>query len=323
MKTFAFSLSPQRVALSTAATLGLATLACPLQALAQSASINAIQLSVEVAPITVSGTRLGATTSAIGVGLATGTLPTLNNTGATVAIGTPFTTSADVTFNYDVSARAGDAAPTAGTAGQLVQGATAFGRQTGRFSEVSAGTTMAITGANAATIDAGTGIGTTATATISSTVSSDANQAQIRRVATSTTGQSTFTAERQGARYQHGGSGLAAVSGGGTLGAAAVGTAPVVTVSTGGAAPSGAGVAFTRTEAVQTGQGSQALEGTGVVPIYGTVEQTRVVANGGTAGDITIGTAGVAGMNSLTVNTNALGVGNSASLSVIQSLTAF
>jgi len=301
----------------------LALLACPMPALAQSASVNAIQLTVEVAPISVSGTRLGGATSASGVGLTTGTLPTLINTGATNAIGTPFTTADDVTFNYDVSARAGDGAPTAGTAGQLVQGATAFGRQTGRFSGVSAGTTMAITGANVATIDAGTGLGTTATATISSTVSSAANQAQIRRVATSTTGQSTFTAERQGARYQHGGSGLDAVTAGGTLGAAPVGTAPAVTVSVGGAEPSGAGVAFTRTEAVQTGQASQALEGTGVVPIYGTVEQTRVVANGGTGGDITIGTLGVAGMNSLTVDTDALGVGNSASLSVIQSLTAF
>jgi len=182
---------------------------------------------------------------------------------------------------------------------------------------------MAITGANVATIDAGIGLGTTATATISSTVSSDANQAQIRRVATSTTGQSTFTAERQGARYQHGGSGLAAVNTVGTLGAATVGTTPGITVSAGGAAPSGAGVAFTRTEAVQTGQSSQPLDGTGIVPTYGTVTQTRVVANGGTAGNITIGASGVAGMNSLTVDPAALGVGNSATLSVIQSLTAF
>ena len=320
METFAFSLSSKWVALSSAAALGVATLACPLQALAQSASINAIQLSVDVAPISVSGTRLGATTSAIGVGLTTGTLPTLDATGATNAIGTAFTTVDDVTFNYDVSARAGDGTPTAGAADALVGGATAFGRQTGRFSEASAGTTMAITGANVATIDAGTGLGTTATATISSTVSSDANQAQIRRVATSTTGQSTFTAERQGARYQHGGSGLALVTIGGTLGPATVGTAPVITVSTGGAAPSGAGVAFTRTEAVQTGQASTVLNTAGNVPGYGTVTQTVV---SGTSGDITVGTAGVAGINSLTVAPSGMGVGNSATLSVIQSLTAF
>jgi hypothetical protein len=179
---------------------------------------------------------------------------------------------------------------------------------------------MAITGANAATIDAGTGIGTTATATISSTVSSDANQAQIRRVATSTNGQSTFTAERQGARYQHGGSGLAAVTAGGTLGAATVGTTPGITVSAGGATPEAAGVAFTRTEAVQTGQASTTLNTAGNVPGYGTVTQTVV---SGTGGDITVGTAGVAGINSLTVAPSGMGAGNSASLSVIQSLTAF
>lgn len=320
MKTFVFSLSPQRVALSTAATLGLATLACPLQALAQSASINAIQLSVDVAPITISGTRLGGATSAIGVGLTTGTLPTLDNTGATAAIGTPFTAAAGSTFNYDVNARAADGSTAlgAGTGGGLVGGD--FGSQTGRFSAASAGATMSISAANAALIDAGTGIGTTATATISSTVSSDANQAQIRRVATSTNGQSTFTAERQGARYQHGGSGLAAVTAGGTLGAATVGTAPAITVSTGGAAPEAAGVAFTRTEAVQTGQASTALNTGGNVPGYGTVTQTVV---SGTGGDITVGTAGVAGINTLTVSPNTIGAGNSATLSVVQSLTAF
>jgi hypothetical protein len=310
------SLAPTASGISV---MGVALLACPMTALAQSASINATQLSVDVAPISITGTRMGGSVSASGNGLSNApTLPTLSATGATTA-GTAFTTVTGATFNYDVSARAADGSTplAAGAAGAPVGGD--FGSQSGRFSAASTGT-LAIDAANAASVSAGAAAGTTATAIFSTTMRTGANEAQVRRVATSSNNQATFTAERQGARYQHGGSGLAAVTAGGTLGAATVGTTPGITVSAGGATPEAAGVAFTRTEAVQTGQASTTLNTAGNVPGYGTVTQTVV---SGTGGDITVGTAGVAGINSLTVAPSGMGAGNSATLSVIQSLTAF
>jgi len=292
--------------------MGLALLACPIPALAQSASVNATQLSIDVAPISITGTRLGGSVSASGNGLNNApALPTLTTTGATTA-GTAFTTVAGATFNYDVSARAADGSTTLGTgaAGAPVGGD--FGSQSGRFSAASTGT-LVITAANAATVTAGTAAGTTATAIFSTTMSTGANEAQVRRVATSSNNQATFTAERQGARYQHGGSGLTAITAGGTLGAATVGLAATPSVSTGGDAASGTGVAFSRTEAVQTGQVSAALSNAATAPAYGI---TTTTIGGTTAGAITS-----TDMNTLGVVAG--GAGTSSTLSVIQSLTAF
>lgn len=292
--------------------MGVALLACSMPALAQSASINATQLSIDVAPISITGTRLGGSVSASGNGLSNApTLPTLTTTGATTA-GTAFTTGAGATFNYDVNARAADGGtPLAtGSAGAPVGGD--FGSQAGRFSAASNGT-LSIDAANVASINAGGAVGTTATAIFSTTMNTRANEAQVRRVATSSNNQATFTAERQGARYQHGGSGLTAVTAGGTLGAATVGVAATPSVSTGGDAASGNGVAFTRTEAVQTGQASAALSNVAEAPAYGI---TTTTIGGTSAGAIT-------STNMNTLGVAAGGAGTSSTLSVIQSLTAF
>ena len=315
METFAFSLSSKWVALSSVASLGVSILACPLQALAQNASINAIQLSVEVAPISVSGTRLGGSVSASGNGLSNApTLPVLNSTGETQAMtATAFQTAAGATFNFDVSARAADgpALSGGGSAAPLGGG---FGSQSGRFSAGGTGS-LAFDAGNVASVSAGSGSGVTATAIFSTTMNTGANEAQVRRVATSSNNQATFTAERQGARYQHGGSGLTAVAAGtgGVLAAAGLGATPTITVSTGGLAATGAGVAFTRTEAVQTGQASAALSATAATPAYGITTNT---IGGATAGTIT-------STNMNTVGVTVGGAGTSSSLSVIQSLTAF
>ena len=310
MQRFFFgSLAPTASGISV---MGVALLACPMTALAQSASINATQLSVDVAPISITGTRMGGSVSASGNGLSNApTLPTLSATGATTA-GTAFTTVTGATFNYDVSARAADGSTplAAGAAGAPVGGD--FGSQSGRFSAASTGT-LTINAANAASVSAGGAAGTTATAIFSTTMRTGANEAQVRRVATSSNNQATFTAERQGARYQHGGSGLTAVTAGGTLGVATVGVAATPSVSTGGDAASGNGVAFTRTEAVQTGQASATLSNVATAPAYGT---TTTTVGGTTPGAIT-------STNMNTLGVAAGGAGTSSTLSVIQSLTAF
>lgn len=310
MKTFAFSLSPQRVALSTAATLGLATLACPLQALAQSASINAIQLSVDVAPITISGERLGGFVDASGTGLTGGAPPTVTATGS-LGTGTTMTAGLNTTFNYDVRARAGDAASASATAGAVP--VVSFGSVTGRFSEA-ASASLGISSANAATVAAGTGEGTTATAIVSTTMRSAENESQVRRVATSGNQQTTFTAERQGAVFQFGGSGLTAVTAGGITTATALGATPAIVEGAGGTAQ--VNVAFTMNQEVRTGEEATALtaSSTNVTqPQYGRFTNTL----GGTSA----GSIGVTNINTLT--NAAGGAGTSSTLSVVQSLTAF
>ena len=310
METFALSLSSKWVALSSAAALGVATLACPLQALAQNASINAIQLSVDVAPISITGTRLGGFVDASGNGLTGGAPPTVTATGA-LSSGTTMTADLNTTFNYDVRARAGDAASATVTAGGVP--GVSFGSVAGRFSE-QASASLAITGANAATVAAGTGEGTTATAIVSTTMSSAESESQVRRVATSGNQQTTFTAERQGAVFSFGGSGLTAVTGGGITAATNLGAAPAIVVGAGGATQ--AGVAFTMNQEVRTGEAPTTLtaSSTSVTqPAYGSFTNTL----GGT----TAGSIGVSDIN--TVTNAAGGAGTSSTLSVIQSLTAF
>jgi hypothetical protein len=310
MKTFAFSLSSKRVALSSAAALGVATLVCPLQAHAQNASINAIQVSVDVAPISITGTRLGGFVDASGNGLTGGAPPTVDATGA-LSSGTTMTAGANTTFNYDVRARAGDAASASATTGAVP--GVSFGSVTGRFSEAT-GAALTINGANAATAVAGNGEGTTATAIVSTTMRSAENESQVRRVATSGNQQTTFTAERQGAVFNFGGSGLTAVTGGGIVAATNLGDAPAIVVGAGGGAQ--AGVAFTMNQEVRTGEAAVALTASSTdvtQPEYGSFTNTL----GGT-------TAGSIGVTNINTVTNAPGgAGTSSTLSVIQSLTAF
>lgn len=316
MKTFVFSLSPQRVALSTAATLGLATLACPLQALAQSATSSITQVSVNVAPISISGERLGGYVNANGSGLTGGAPPTVTADGS-LAIGAGMTADIGTTFNFNVTARSGDQAATAGALGSALVPTSQFGSQTGSYSGAGTGAALAISNANAATVTAGSTQGVTATALFSTTMQTGANTAEVRRVGTSANQQATFTAERQGALFQNGGSGLTAVSGTGGLstgGATALGADPTITATTGGATQSG--VDFTLTQQARTGQAAAAItasSGNVTQPGYGTFSNTL---GGTTAGAIT-----PTNINTMTVAPGQQGT--TSTLSVVRSLTAF
>jgi hypothetical protein len=308
-----FSMSIRRIQ-ALSATLLTAGLFSPLAAQANT-SINATQLSVVAAPISISGTRLGGFVDASGNGLTTGAPVTVLATGA-LGAGADMTTAAGATFNLAVTARAADANPAA--TANMVSGAvpaSAFGIQTGKFtSAAGAAGTLAIDGANAVTITAGAREGVTATAIYSTTMKSAENEAQIRRIATSANDQATFTSERQAARFQAGGSGLTGVTAGGLFTAAGVGTDPTQTVLAGG--DTQAGVAFTKTQEVRTGQASTALAATSTTisqPGYGIVTNTL---GGTTAGGIT-----ATNMNNLTVASG--GAGTASTLSVIQSLSAF
>jgi len=291
--------------------MGLALLACPIPALAQSASVNATQLSIDVAPISITGTRLGGSVSASGNGLTGGAPPTVDNTGA-LGTGTTMTTAAGTTFNYDVRARAGDAAAATATAGAVP--VASFGSVTGRYSATAAGATLTIGADNTAAVVVGTGQGTTATAVFSTTMGSTENQAQVRRVATTSNQQTTFTSERQATQFQFGGSGLTAVTAGGITAATALGAAAAPVAGAGGTTQ--AGVAFTLSQGVTVGEASSALTASATdvtQPAYSSFTNTL---GGTTAGAIT-------STNMNTLGVAAGGAGTSSSLSVIQSLTAF
>ncbi|MCS5690752.1 hypothetical protein NZK33_01985 [Cyanobium sp. FGCU-6] len=289
--------------------------AMPLAAQAgPTTSLNATQLSVTVAPISVTGTTLGASVNALGSGLTNGgVVPTIDATGA-LTVGNAMAAAANTSFNLSVTARAADTAPVA-TQLSNTQGLSnsAFGSQSGAFSSTS-DSTLAITG-TVATVAAGTGIGSSASASFTTTLGTSLGDSTVRKIATSTNNQSTFTAERQGAKFQAGGSGLEAVTAGG-LGTTALGATPTITPLAGGNTQ--ADVAFTFGAETRTGQAAVAANSTGstalAIPAYGDVTATY----GGTT----------AGAISPTTNINTLGVsgggaGTSSSLSLVQSLTVF
>ena len=305
--------SLRRAALASAA----AVAALPLAAQAGPAAINATQLSVTVAPISISGTRLGGYVDAAGNGLKTGAAPGVDADGSLTA-GTTITTDPNTAFNFAVTARSSDQVVTtaAMTAAGLVP-TSQFGSQSGKYT-ATGGTlgTLVISAANAATITAGTHQGSTATAIFSTTMSSAENESQIRRIATSSNDQATFSTERQAARFQAGGSGLDAVTAGGlgTAGVTALGANPAQTALAGGGTQ--AGVAFTKSQEVRTGQAAAALTAdstTMTQPAYGVFTNTM---GGTTAGAIT-----ATNMNNLTVLSG--GAGTTSTLSVIQSQSAF
>jgi hypothetical protein len=307
-----FSMSVRSIK-ALSATLLAAGIFSPLAAQANT-SMNATQLSVVVAPISISGTRLGGFVDASGNGLTGGAPVSVTETGQ-LAAGSTMTAATGTTFNLSVTARAGDQVAAAGPMGTDLVPTTEFGSQTGRYSAAT-GTagTLAIDGANAATITAGLRQGVTATAIFSTTMKSAENESQIRRIATSSNDQATFTAERQAARFQAGGSGLTAVTGGGLFAAAGLGADPEQAVLVGGTTQ--AGVAFTKTQEVRTGQAADVLaaDSTDVTqPGYGVFTNTL----GGT----TAGAIAATNMNNLTVVAG--GAGTSSTLSVIQSLSAF
>lgn len=288
----------------------------PLAAQASPASINATQLSLTVAPISISGTRLGGFVDASGTGLTGTAAPvTVGATGELVA-GSTMTAANDTTFNLSVTARAGDKLVAA--AASMASGAVpanAFGIQSGRFTRTD-GTlgVLTIDEANASTITVGNQEGVTGTLIYSSTMRSAGNESQIRRIATSSNDQATFTSERQSARFQAGGSGLTAVTGGGLFAATSLGADPGQAVLAGGA--NQVGVAFTKSQEVRTGQAGEATVATSTAvtqPGYGIFTNTL---GGTTAGAI-------AGTNMNTVTAVMGGAGTSSTLSVVQSMTAF
>lgn len=302
--------------------LGLSSVLLPGAAFAGPASINSTQLAVTVAPIQFSATRLGGYVDSSGNGLTAGAAPTVSTTGSLDA-GTGMTAAANTTFNLSMTARAGDAAVASATAGAVPN--TAFGIQSGKYS-VQTGATLTISNANVAAVSAGTTQGVTATAIIATEMKSAENANKISRIATSSNDQATFTAERQAAKFQLGGSGLTAVTSdgaatpvfGGMNSNTALGDAPTITAATGGATQ--AGVAFTKSQEVRTGQAGVArvASSTDVTqPGYGVFTNTL---GGTSAGAIGAG-VGAIDMNDLTVAAG--GAGTSSTLSVIQSLSAF
>ena len=301
---------------SAALASAAAVAALPLAAQAGPGSINATQLSVTVAPISISGTRLGGYVDSSGNGLTAGAAPGVAADGSLTA-GTTITAAADTSFNFAVTARSSDQVVTTGAFAAGLVPTSQFGSQSGKYT-ATGGTlgTLAISGANAATITAGDHQGSTATAIFSTTMSSAENESQIRRIATSSNDQATFSTERQAARFQAGGSGLSAVTAGGlgTAGVTALGADPAQTALGGGGTQ--AGVAFTKSQEVRTGQAAAALTATSTTmtqPAYGVFTNTM---GGTTAGAIT-----ATGMNTLTVLSG--GAGTTSTLSVIQSQSAF
>jgi hypothetical protein len=299
-----------------AAVMAVATVSAAMPLAAQAGpttSLNATQLSVTVAPISVTGTTLGASVNALGSGLTTGAVvPTISNTGALTA-GAALTADANTSFNLSVTARAADTAPVA-TVLSNTQGLSnsVFGSQSGAYSSAS-NSTLSITGTTAS-VAPGTGIGSSASAQFTTTIGTAIGESTVRKIATSTNNQSTFTAETQAAKFVFGGSGLTAVTAGG-LGDAPLGNTPTITVAVGG--DTQANVAFTSASETRTGQAGVAAQSTGStalsIPAYGDV---TAAYGGTTAGAIT------------PTNINAMGVvgggaGTSSSLSLVQSLTVF
>jgi hypothetical protein len=285
----------------------------PLTAQADT-SMNATQLSVKVAPISVTGTTLGASVNALGTGLtgAATAIPTISNTGALTAAGT-VGADADTTFNLDLTARAADTAPvTTALSATVGLSSSMFGKQEGTFSSAS-DATLAITGTTAA-VSAGTGIGSTASASFTSSAGTDVGSTTATKAASASNNQTTFTAERQAAAFELGGSGLTAVTAGG-IGTAALGAAPTITAAAGGLAQDG--VAFTRTNEVRTGQAgvaAQSADSTALsIPAYGQVS----AAYGGT----TAGTITPTSVNAMTVTGG--GAGTTSTMSLVQSMSVF
>ena len=315
----------KNLSFSSFAFLGLSSALLPGAAFAGPASINSTQLGVTVAPIQFSATRLGGYVDSSGNGLTAGAAPTVSTTGSLVA-GTGMTAAANTTFNLSMTARAGDAAVATATAGAVPN--TAFGIQSGKYS-VQTGAALTISDANVAALTAGSTQGVTATAIIATEMKSAENANKISRIATSSNDQATFKAERQAAKFQLGGSGLTAVTNDGAQAPAVavfggmnsntnLGDAPTITAATGGTTQ--AGVAFTKSQEVRTGQAGADRVASSInvtQPGYGVFTNTL----GGTTAGAIGAVAGAIDMNDLTVAAG--GAGTTSTLTVIQSLSAF
>jgi hypothetical protein len=294
----------------TASSLPFAAKAGPLT------TTNATQLSVTVAPISVGGSLLGGYVSSSGSGLTAGTSPVLDAVGA-LSGGATITAALGTNFAYSVEARTADAAlPGASAVVTAAAPATrSYGSQTGKMTSAAAvSATLAISDVMGATVTVGTGEGATATAIRSVSMANGNTDNVTRRIASSTNDQATFTSERQASQFSASGSGLTAVTAGGLFGTTAAGTAPTVVALAGGAEQ--AGVAFTRANAVRTGQ-----SGVAIAASTSTVTQPAYGTSTNTMGGISGGAIATTGFNNMTVIGG--GAGTTSTLSLVQSMTAF
>lgn len=294
------------------------TVAAPLVAQANT-TVNATQLSIQVAPITITGTKLGAESTGAGTGLTTSNLvPTIDSTGGIVG-GTAPNAAADSSFSYIVTARAADTSTTNANVGSgSFTSFGTFGDQAGSYSGGSAiAGSISASGDGTPTIVAASGPGVTATAIFSTTTNTDQGESVVRRIATSSTDQTSFTTRRQGSSYGLTGSGLTALVDGITVGNTSAGalTALVGNLSAGETQNTGS-ESFSRTETQLLGQASKELvaSSTDVVqPGYGIV----TISQGGTSA------GAISGNNINVLGVSAGAAGSTSTLSVVQSYTAF
>jgi hypothetical protein len=246
---------------------------------------NATQLSVNLAPITMSGVKQGGSASVTGTGLGTVAAPTLSSVGAFTAAAAPVAPVAGSTFSYAVSGYSADvdAGATNITSAQPLPATATYGVQSGSFTDVIGGGAIAISGVGVATATAATSVGATVSAVSSTSLSNGSTSTIYQRSASSTNAQSSFSAERQGASASLSGSTVVAATLP-VLATAAVGVAPVVTAGTG--TTDGGTVSLSVTPG-QAGAGLVAVSNTSVaIPIYGKVTTTF---GGTTAGALSAG----------------------------------
>jgi len=297
----------QRILLAS----GLAATASLIAPYANAQSItNATQLKVDLAPITISGIKQGGSAAVSGNGLATAavTAPTLSAVGAFGAA-VSATVTADSAFSYAVSGYSADLAPTITTinSSAATLPTTAFGVQTGNFTDAVTGGAIAISNAGVASATQATTVGATVSALASTSLDNGFATTSFQRAGSATNSQSSFSAERQASSASLSGSGVTVAAGNlPSLASAAVDTAPVITDGT--AILPNNGSAFSLNKTVVAGQASAALVATGTSvtqPGYGISSNTF---GGTTAGAL----GGVFTINGLTVSTAGSAAGTSA-----------
>ena len=294
----------------------LSALAMTPYANAQSIT-NATQLSVNLAPITMSGVKQGGSASVTGNGLGTVAAPTLSSVGAFTAAAAAPTPVAGSAFSYAVSGYSADAAASATdiTSATPLPTTGTYGVQSGSFTDALAGGALDISGAGVATTTAATSVGATVSAVSSTSLTNGSTSTSYQRSASSTNAQSSFSAERQGASASSSGSAIVAATLP-VLASAAVGLSPVVTAGTG--TTDGGTVSVSVTPG-QAGLGLVAVSNTSVaIPVYGKVTTTF----GGTTAGLVGGTTGF-NVNTLGVDTTAANAGTSQSLTAVSSFSVF
>jgi len=275
---------------------------------------NATQLSVNLAPITMSGVKQGGSASVTGTGLGTVAAPTLSAVGAFTAAVAPAAPVVGSSFSYAVSGYSADvdAAATNITSAQPLPATATYGVQSGSFTGVIGGGAISISGAGVVTAGAATTVGATVSAVSSTSLNNGATSTSYQRSASSTNAQSSFSAERQGASASLSGSSVVAASLP-VLATAAVGVSPVVTAGTG--TTDGGTVSLSVTPG-QAGAGLVALSNASVaIPIYGKVTTTFGGTTAGAVSGFTI--------NSLAVTTAGANAGTSSSLTAVSSFSVF